>query len=113
MGRLVAEERERKRLERRRRRGSGAGQDNGGFSTIEAEARSEAKGGNLKRIFSGWPFNRLFVGLSFGPSFGPSVGPSVSLKRSYVQTAQIALLWAQNSGPKNWPQVWPETLKVY
>ena len=37
------------------------------------------------------------------PRIGPSFGPSVKLKRSYVQTAEIAILWAQNIGPKIGP----------
>ena len=43
----------------------------------------------IKKTFC-WP--------SFGPIIGPSFGPRVKLKNSYLQTAQIAILWAQNVG---------------
>ena len=33
---------------------------------------------------SGWQFNRLFIGQSFGPRVGPSFGLSGKLKRAYV-----------------------------
>ena len=61
------------------------------------QERSRVAGGQLAQSFarsSGWQFNRPFVGLSFGPRIDPSFGPSVKLKRSHVQTAQIAILGA-------------------
>ena len=54
---------------------------------------------------SGWQFNRLFV----GPRIGPSFVHSVKLRRTYVQSAQIAILGAQN----NWLQFRPEIFNVY
>ena len=64
----------------------------------------------LRRSESGWQFNRLFVGPSSGPKMGPRFGPRVNCKRSDIQTAEIAILWARN---KNWSLFWPEMFKVY
>ena len=52
---------------------------------------------------SGWQFNRLFVGLSFGLIIGPRFGPSVKLEGTYLQTAQIAILGAQSNDPRIGP----------
>ena len=51
--------------------------------------------GQKRPRIAGWQFGGLFVGLSFGPS--------VKLKRSYVQSAHIAIKWAQNIGPRIGP----------
>ena len=41
---------------------------------------------------TGWKFNRLFVGPSFGPRIGPSFGPSVKSKRSNGYTCGLKIL---------------------
>ena len=77
-------------------------------STEEREEDVECGLRNRRSVFllfrlAGWQFNRLFV----CPRIGPSFGPSVKLKRSYVQTARRAILWAQNNGLRIGPTISP------
>ena len=60
---------------------------------------------------AGWQFYGLFVGPSFGPTIFPSFGQSVKLKRSYVQTVQMAILRAQNHGLRIGPSFGLKFLK--
>ena len=62
------------------------------------EAEEQDDGGPPHRP-PGCQFNTLFA--------GPRTGLNIKLKRSYVQSAQSAILWAQNNGPTIGPTFGP------
>ena len=86
------------------RRGSGAGQDNGGFSTIEAESRSVGKGGKFEKDFrtngkiSGLKFNQedlklqLTVGSMKTAPCWSKLCPFTAFQLRLNSTGQLSLL---------------------